>query len=271
DWVPILTAVSVILTATAAVAALFLTRQTIQQGQQGQITDRYNAAITNLGSSNIEVRLGGIYALQRLMQDSRRDESTVFSVLCAFVRDQASPEKKPATDILAALLVIGTREKPREEPLGCDFSGADLSGVDLAGADLIRTSLHDADLTGAILDNAFLVRADLISAKLGNAHLNGVYAPNALLADAKLGGAHLRSANLVGANLVGATLIGADLTGADLSHADLSAANLTGATLDLAHVDGANLDLAIWPKNVPVPKGWQRDPSGRLKRANAGA
>src|SRR5690349_22920667 len=36
--------------------------------EQGQITDRYNAAITNLGSRSIQVRLGGIYALQRLMQ-----------------------------------------------------------------------------------------------------------------------------------------------------------------------------------------------------------
>ena len=48
--------------------------QISQQGQttaeQGQFTDRYNAAITNLGSHSIEVRLGGIYALQRLMQDS---------------------------------------------------------------------------------------------------------------------------------------------------------------------------------------------------------
>src|SRR5262249_41978953 len=116
DWVQVLTAVAVILTAIAAVGALFLTRQTIQQGQQGQITDRYNAAVTNLGSSNIEVRLGGIYALQRLMEDSPRDLPTVVQVLCAFVRNEATPANKPsksepATDILAALAVVGSRNR----------------------------------------------------------------------------------------------------------------------------------------------------------------
>ena len=48
---------------------LQIARQGQNTAQQGQITDRYNAAITNLGSRSIDVRLGGIYALQRLMQD----------------------------------------------------------------------------------------------------------------------------------------------------------------------------------------------------------
>src|SRR5580658_4175970 len=39
------------------------TKDQLQITEQGQITDRYNAAITNLGSTSIEVRLGGIYAL----------------------------------------------------------------------------------------------------------------------------------------------------------------------------------------------------------------
>jgi hypothetical protein len=64
----------------AALMALFFAYQQVhatdvqlQIAEQGQITDRYNAAITNLGAQSIEVRLGGIYALQRLMQDSPRD------------------------------------------------------------------------------------------------------------------------------------------------------------------------------------------------------
>lgn len=40
------------------------------------------------------MRLGGIYALQRIMQDSVRDHSTVVSVLAAYVRQHApSPVK----------------------------------------------------------------------------------------------------------------------------------------------------------------------------------
>jgi hypothetical protein len=39
-----------------------IARQGQNTAQQGQITDRYNAAITNLGSRSIDIRLGGIYA-----------------------------------------------------------------------------------------------------------------------------------------------------------------------------------------------------------------
>ncbi|WP_371621563.1 hypothetical protein OG245_00620 [Streptomyces sp. NBC_01116] len=44
--------------------------------KEGQITDRYTAAVGNLGEDKMDVRLGGIYALERIMQDSRRDQPT---------------------------------------------------------------------------------------------------------------------------------------------------------------------------------------------------
>ncbi|WP_449339638.1 hypothetical protein [Streptomyces chartreusis] len=55
------------------------TEQTITR--EGQITDRYNAAVENLGHNSVEVRLDGIYALQRIMHDSHRDQPVVISVL----------------------------------------------------------------------------------------------------------------------------------------------------------------------------------------------
>ena len=93
-----------------------IARQGQATAEQGQFTDRYNAAITNLGSRSIDIRLGGIYALQRLMQDSPRDQPTIIAVLCAFVRDRTMPTRKPQkpptirppTDIQAALTVVGT-------------------------------------------------------------------------------------------------------------------------------------------------------------------
>ena len=71
----------------AALVALLFTWMSVEQtnkdlqiSEQGQITTRYNAAVTNLGSASLDVRLGGIYALQRIMQDSSRDQRTVVSV-----------------------------------------------------------------------------------------------------------------------------------------------------------------------------------------------
>ena len=73
------------------------TNTQLRIAEQGQITERYNAAITNLGSRSIDVRLGGIYALQRLMKDSPPDQPTVIAVVCAFVRDRATGSAKPRT------------------------------------------------------------------------------------------------------------------------------------------------------------------------------
>jgi hypothetical protein len=54
--------------------------------QQGQFTDRYSKAIEQLGENKMEVRLGGIYALERLMADKARDQPTILEVLAASVR-----------------------------------------------------------------------------------------------------------------------------------------------------------------------------------------
>lgn len=72
----------------AALAALLFTWMQVGQtskelriSEQGQITNRFNAAVSNLGSGSVDVRLGGIYALERIMHDSARDHPTVVSVL----------------------------------------------------------------------------------------------------------------------------------------------------------------------------------------------
>jgi hypothetical protein len=93
-------ATGALLVGGAAVAALVFTWRAsnattdqLRDTEQGQITDRYTAAITDLGSDSVDVRLGGIYALQRIMQDSPRDQPTIVAVLCAFVRDHADATK----------------------------------------------------------------------------------------------------------------------------------------------------------------------------------
>jgi hypothetical protein len=56
--------------------------------QQGQVTDRYTKAIEQLGSDNLHVRIGGIYALQRIAVDSAEYQPIVTEVLTAFLREQ---------------------------------------------------------------------------------------------------------------------------------------------------------------------------------------
>ncbi len=45
--------------------------------QDKQITERFTKAIELLGSENISIRLGGIYALERIAMDSLKDHFTI--------------------------------------------------------------------------------------------------------------------------------------------------------------------------------------------------
>jgi hypothetical protein len=60
------------------------------------LTDRYSKAIEHLGDSKVDVRLGGIYALERVAADSPTDRSAIIEVLCAFVRVHTDPVYRPA-------------------------------------------------------------------------------------------------------------------------------------------------------------------------------
>ena len=59
--------------------------------EQGQVTERYTKAIEQLNADNLGIRIGGVYALERIAADSARDHSTVMEVLTTFIREHASP------------------------------------------------------------------------------------------------------------------------------------------------------------------------------------
>ena len=102
------------------------------------MTDRYTKAIEQLGSEKLDVRIGGIYALERIARDSARDHPTVMEVLAAFIREHsrehwplpepdtdAVPPRKTRPDVQAAVTVIGRRVSCNDRP------GA---AIDLLGA-----------------------------------------------------------------------------------------------------------------------------------------
>ena len=238
DWIAITVAALPGLVALIALVFAYLsiraTDDQLQIAEQGQITDRYNAAIANLGSASTDVRLGGIYALQRLMQDSPRDQPTVVAVLCAFVRDHAPAiatlaGNGPRTDVQAALTVVTSRNTANDG----STTIVDLADTQLVGANLVGANLVGADLFSANLGDAYLESADLADANVGDATLT----------DAELGGANLTHALLTDSDLTGADLAGAYLASATLEHAtlgaDLASANLTDANLDYATFDDA--------------------------------
>jgi hypothetical protein len=248
--------------------------------EQGHFTERFTRAINQLGASkeddrpNLEIRLGAIYALERLAKDSPRDHWTIMEVLTAYVRENAPWTdddeikkglstnieyhlSRPRTDIQAALTVIGRRERSEElegpnyldlsrtDLRGANLDGAHLEGANLAQAQLGNAYLSDAHLEGARLEYAGLEAAFLMDCHLGDATLKGAQLNQALLGGAHLQRAELIEASLQSANLERADLFGATLGAANLRDARLKRTNLENATLLAANLRGANLSSAI--------------------------
>ncbi|MFI6513617.1 pentapeptide repeat-containing protein [Streptosporangium sp. NPDC050855] len=250
-----------IATGLIALVAVYYTARNADTARQGHITDRYTKAIEQLGSDKLDIRLGGIYALERIARDSARDHPTVMEVLVTFVREHSrdaetdeAGEVRPRgpelrTDLQAALTVIGRRTVTHDIP----HTRINLTGAHLAGANLIRAHLTDADLTGATLTSARLDRANLTGAtlfgvNLTGANLFGATLANTRLEDASLDAAILTEANFTRAYLTDANLTRANLTGANLTEAFLARADLTDANLYRADFTGANLTDAVgWP------------------------
>lgn len=155
-----------------------LTLRAIEVTEQGQVTDRYSKAIEQLGSDKLDVRIGGIYALERVARDSAADRATVMEVLATFIRDHSheqwpqqatdAPEANPpehATrpDVQAAVTVIGRRDTTGEQ-LKINLVRADLTGADLTNASLTNARLHGTILNAAVLTGADLTNTDLANA-----------------------------------------------------------------------------------------------------------
>jgi hypothetical protein len=283
------------------IALMFIAR-TLALLRRGQVTDRYTKAIEQLGSGELDVRIGGIYALEGVARDSATDHPTVMVVLTAFVREHSRepwpPPDSPRTtwitwrgrfraggrpqersarpDIQAAVTVLGRRDARRDiQPIhlnGADLTAADLRDADLGGADLTDATLRDADLTradlaGATLRDADLTRADLTEATPRRADLGGADLAEAILRSVDLRGADLHAATLTSATLTRADLTGAYLYGAILADADLRDAALGG----VLGLDSADLTGTRWPGGTPVPEGWELGTgSDRLERRSAG-
>src|SRR5205823_3172496 len=160
-------------------------QQAAQQQQQQAardllISNQVSKGFEQLASDKMAMRLGGIYALEGVMNASERPEQyrgPVLEMLCAFVREYTIGKTvfvKPAIDIQAALTVIG-RRKGQELPdlAEANIPGANLSGANLSGADLDSANLNSAYLSGANLSGANLLGANLSVAYLIRADLTG--------------------------------------------------------------------------------------------------
>ena len=246
--------------------------------QQGLLNERYQKGAEMLGSNVLSVRLGGIYALERLAAEHPEQyHIQIMKLFCAFVRlptkDQSlepgQVEIKPGTllrirqDVEAVMDAIGSRAGSRNlrssEKLvsGWTCEASTFPGhsswtqicptpcsmySNLSGTNFANTDLSDAFFTSADLSGATLRSMNFTRTRLSFVNLSG-----AMLEDEDLSGVVFHDANLSCANLHRANLSGAIFQYAIVVNAWLECANLSGArllTADLSRARFMKADLS---------------------------
>jgi uncharacterized protein YjbI with pentapeptide repeats len=222
---------------------------------------------------NLEVRIGAIYALERIAQDSARDHVQIMEILCAYIRQNApapaeddwpvlemreseddgplEPDWKerlrkfkdaqntaksglrPREDIQVALTVIGRRSAEQRQIEAGPGRGEQ-------GGFPFDIPCPEYDMSGEDHDPKTLsiYLDNLENWSVGLKSYDGYRLD---LRNTDLRGTDVSRLNLAGARMDGAFLHGANLREAELQGANLLKARLPGARLSKARLQGAFL------------------------------
>ncbi|WP_328333343.1 pentapeptide repeat-containing protein [Streptomyces sp. NBC_00455] len=233
--------------------------------REGQVTERYVAAIKLLGSASETERLGGIYALERIMKDSEKDHWTVVEVLASFVRDRCARHDEtqivevdgehgtltvsnpPERDGLVAFQVL-CRRPDREEAHRVDLrdvtlhevqvEGGRLQDFDLSGADLHAATFIDCNFESVRLNEATLNKATLASCNVSKATFDDASLEGTKFHNVSLEKASFRRAQMEGTSIDKASMEDADLRESDIEDALFSDVSLHGARFEGASLHG---------------------------------
>lgn len=183
-------------------------------------------------SPNLEVRIGAIYALERIAQDSMRDHIQIMEILCAYVRENApatsiepaegpSIRATPRADIQAAITVFGRRlgtqiELETQQQFRLDLRNTDLSGVDFRNGDFSAAIFYHSRFEAALFRDSRLLGTQFQGALLNfadffNAELRGTVFDLAIInKPVSIPGGMTQSINM--GEIYGISLAGADIT-----------------------------------------------------------
>lgn len=173
--------------------------------KEEHITNRINKAVEQLcAKEHIESRIGGLYALERIAQDSERDHITIMKIICAYVRQNAKAHQsntddtyRPQADIQTAILILGHRwewesrlEYEASKKYQLFLPDTNLQRMDLEGSNLSKAAMNKTEF-----NFSYLEKADLSGALLMGANFQSTF-----LKECKLDYAALRFADFSGAN-----------------------------------------------------------------------
>ncbi|MEU3649452.1 pentapeptide repeat-containing protein [Lentzea sp. NPDC034063] len=148
--------------------------------RERRITDLYTKAVEQLGSDKAPVRLGGLYALERLAQDNPHQRQTIVNVLCAYLRmPYTIPGKSPGDDAETSILDV-YRERVQEREVR--VTAQRILALNLRCVDNRRNPIDtfwpgiDIDLTGAVLIDLDFMGVSARTVRFGDARFSGTAA-----------------------------------------------------------------------------------------------
>jgi uncharacterized protein YjbI with pentapeptide repeats len=237
------------------------------------LAETYTKAIDQIGDEKEAIKLGGLYALEKIARDNRQYHGQIIEVLCAFVRlhapldieieemndeemrTQENNAKKPKLTVQAALTIIGRRNASFEHVSKLrtlrnrfnsrfnQFLGSYILPENKQ--DRVFLDFSSTNLEGANFDNANLELSDFSNANLKKAFFWGADLEMATLSKVNLSFANLSCANLRSAGISSANLEGAFLRNSNLEYAELLTSNLKDAHLEKANLKKTNFEGAV--------------------------
>ena len=214
--------------------------------------ERLGKAIEHLGDDDEHIRLGAVYEIKRLVEDSPRDRQSAILIIIQFIRKCNSTGDAVSPDVEAAARILSQWVRENIEGhsviyekvvfwLNRRIQRFKAEHDYYTRRDIYKDcSFNDAckAICALEIDNPFpwggfrgfgsyLVQAELKKAELhvsdfAYAQLGGCILEGAYLRYANFKGAHLAHSNLNSANLEGANLVATILNGADLRNVILN-------------------------------------------------
>jgi|GEM_PF-3653119 len=217
-------------------------------------TDRFAKAVEQLGNKKVEIQVGGIYHLQKIMEEDPDYHWPIIQTLLHYIRTKSprkpEGENKPITpNVQTAIDVICQRKPELDNERLLDFSNTNLTGARFqfpSGSpnDWSRVNLKNAFFEYCCLDNAIFTNAYLFGSQFNNSKGNNTY-----FCSADLTGAHLgENAEFINCDFGNARLADSKLGGSLFYYCNFVFARMNKRTHFLsktgkpANIDQSNFD-----------------------------
>jgi hypothetical protein len=281
---------------------LYFTARNVFAAEQTRLTKTFSDAIAQLGFADkdgvpvIPIRLGGIYALERLSRDSPKDAYVISKILVQYIQIesnkwkqtlQTSVESPSLPDIEASLIVLGiiaglTPSWRVTDALrffdtflpNLSLSGRSLAGFQFHRAELSGSKLDIADCAGAKFQECWLTGCTFAYSNLFGCEFNGVEARGVILSSSfgkksSFLSCKMQEGDLVDANLEQCRFSDSDLSGSILRRAKMrdsifSNTNVSGVDFGLADLTNVDFRTAIGLTSEQIASALHKPPPAKL-------